>query len=67
MNCFPLMGHTHFLSACGHKSVQLLRPAKGVDQGLHAADHITQLHHVLRSSAPGEGTHQVSVDEQAGN
>lgn len=50
-----------------HQSVQLWLPAEGVHQGLHAADHVTELRHVLRPAAPGERPHGVPVDEQTGN
>lgn len=55
---------THFFSTGRHQSVQLLSPAESVDQSLHAADHVPQLHDVLRPAAPGERPHQVPVDEQ---
>lgn len=52
------------LGSSRHQRVQLMPPAKCVDQCLHAADHVTQLHYVLRPPAPGEGSHQVPVDEK---
>lgn len=50
-----------------HQNIHLPAPAQGIDQLSYATDHVTQLHHVTGTAAPGEGPHQIPVDEQPGD
>lgn len=50
-----------------HQNIHFPAPPYGIHQLLYATDHVAQLHHVTRPAAPGEGPHQIPVDEQPGH